>query len=66
VLSWRIVNERADRFNHFIIYYRCLYNLEENINEQDEMMNIDVYKQVLVDPHTTDYSFTFRVRQIGI
>ncbi len=63
VLSWRVLNERVDRFNHFIIYYRCLQNFDENLNEQDDMINIHDYKQVLVDARTTDYSFTFRVRE---
>jgi len=63
VLNWHLSNERYNRFNHFIIYYRCLYNFNESTNEEEEMINIQDYKQVLVDPRTTNYSFTFHVRE---
>jgi hypothetical protein len=62
VLTWRVSNGRYDRFNHFIIYYRRLQNSNENANEQNDIINTQDYKQVLVDPRTTHYSFTFRVK----
>jgi hypothetical protein len=61
LLSWRVSNGRYDRFNHFIIYYRRLQNFDNTTKESNEMINIEDYKQVLVDPRTTHYSFTFRV-----
>jgi hypothetical protein len=62
LLSWRVSNGRYDRFNHFIIYYRRLQDFNDNNKQSNEMMNIEDYKQVLVDPRTTHYSFTFRVK----
>jgi hypothetical protein len=58
-------NGNYDRFNHFIIYYRRLQNFDENDKEENTMMNMEDYKQVLVDPRTTHYSFTFRVNKIN-
>jgi hypothetical protein len=63
LLSWRVSNGRYDRFNHFIIYYRRLQNSDENEKEENEIINIQDYKQVLVDPRTIHYSFTFRVKR---
>ncbi len=63
LLSWRVSNGRYDRFNHFIIYYRRLQDFNDNNKQSNEMMNIEDYKQVLVDPRTTHYSFTFRVNE---
>jgi len=63
VLTWRVSNGRYDRFNHFIIYYRRLQDFNDNNKQSNEMMNIEDYKQVLVDPRTTHYSFTFRVNE---
>ncbi len=63
LLSWRVSNGRYDRFNHFIIYYRRLHNGENSEKEQSEIINVQDYKQVLVDPRTTHYSFTFRVNE---
>lgn len=63
LLSWRVSNGRYDRFNHFIIYYRRLQNSYDNSKEANEFLNPDDYKQVLVDPRTTYYSFTFRVNK---
>jgi hypothetical protein len=63
LLSWRVSNGRYDRFNHFIIYYRRLQDFNDNNKQSNEMMNIEDYKQVLVDPRTTHYSFTFRVNR---
>ena len=61
LLSWRVSNGRYDRFNHFIIYYRRLNNFDENPSDRNQPIHIDDYKQVLVDPRTNQYSFTFRV-----
>jgi hypothetical protein len=61
LLSWRVSDGRYDRFNHFIIYYRRLQNVNEEINDR---INVEDYKQVLVDPRTTHYSFTFRVKNV--
>ncbi len=63
VLHWRVLDRGYDRSNHFIIYYRRLNNFDENLNEQDEMMNMEDYKQILVDPRSIDDTFTYRVRQ---
>jgi hypothetical protein len=61
VINWHVFNKDNDRFNHFIIYYRCLNNFNENINEQNEIINIQDYKQILIDPRNT---FTFQVKEI--
>lgn len=61
LLNWRVSDGRYTRFNHFIIYYRRLSNTYETNNESNDIINVDEYKQVLVDPRTTHYSFTFRV-----
>lgn len=63
LLNWRISDGRYTRFNHFIIYYRRLSDTYENKDESNEIINVDDYKQVLVDPRTTHYSFTFRVNE---
>lgn len=63
VISWRVSNGRYDRFNHFIIYYRRVQNSHDPTSEDSEVINVRDYKQVLVDPRTTHYSFTFRVRR---
>ncbi len=57
------MNKNNDRFNHFIIYYRCLNHFYDNINEQDDIINIQDYKQILIDPWIIDYRFTFRVKE---
>ena len=62
LLSWRVSNGRYDRFNHFIIYYRRLQNSEETYAEVHGRIHAEDYKQVLVDPRTTQFSFTFRVK----
>ncbi|CAF2975444.1 unnamed protein product [Rotaria socialis] len=61
LLHWYISNQRYDRFNHFIIYYRRLSTFDTNLNEKDEIFNIQDYEQVLFDPRTTNYNFTFQV-----
>ncbi|CAF2956287.1 unnamed protein product [Rotaria sp. Silwood2] len=61
LLRWRVSNGRYDRFNHFIIYYRRLHNIDDNNKEENEIINVQDYKQVLIDPRTTRYSFTFRM-----
>jgi len=61
VLNWHVFNKDNHRFNHFIIYYRCLNHFQKNMNEQDEIINIQDYKQILVDPRNT---FTFQVKEI--
>ncbi|CAF4883383.1 unnamed protein product [Rotaria sp. Silwood1] len=61
ILSWYVSNERYDRFNYFIIYYRRLHNLYKIINDQDEMINNQDYQKVLIDPRTTNYNFTFQM-----
>ena len=63
LLSWRVSNGRYDRFNHFIIYYRRLPNSNESNAEQITRIHSEDYKQILVDPRTTKYSFTFRVNK---
>lgn len=61
LLSWRVSNGRYDRFNHFIIYYRRLHNAEELRTDRTHPIHIEDYKQVLVDPRTIQFSFSFRV-----
>ncbi|CAF0916965.1 unnamed protein product [Rotaria sp. Silwood1] len=61
LLRWRVSNGRYDRFNHFIIYYRRLHNFDDNNNEENDIINVQDYKQLLIDPRTTRYSFTFRM-----
>ena len=61
LLAWKVSNGRYDRFNHFIIYYRRLQNSPDDKNDESDVINVQDYKQVLVDPRTTHYSFTFRV-----
>ncbi|CAF2809134.1 unnamed protein product [Rotaria sp. Silwood2] len=64
ILSWYVSTERFDRFNYFIIYYRRLHNFDKNINEQDEIINNQDYEQVLIDPRTTNYTFTFQMMDL--
>ncbi|CAF1023620.1 unnamed protein product [Adineta steineri] len=60
-LIWHILNENTNRYNHFIVYYRTLNYFHENINEHEEIINIENYKQILVDLYTKDLKFAFRV-----
>jgi hypothetical protein len=53
------LNKDNERFNYFIIYYRRL----NNFNEENDMINIQDYKQVLVEPKIRDNGFIFRVKQ---
>ncbi len=53
------MNKDNERFNYFIIYYRRL----NNFNEENDMINIQDYKQVLVEPKIRDNGFIFRVKQ---
>ena len=62
LLRWRASNGRYDRFNHFIIYYRRLHYFNDNDRQEKDNINVQDYKQILVDPRTTHYSFTFRVQ----
>lgn len=61
LLSWRVSNGRSDRFNHFIIYYRRLQNFDDTHADVHGRIHEQDYKQLLVDPRTTQFSFTFRV-----
>ncbi|CAF2073756.1 unnamed protein product [Rotaria magnacalcarata] len=65
LLKWRVSNGRYDRFNHFIIYYRRLHHFDDSDKEEiNDTINVEDYKQVLIDPRTTRYSFTFRVMDL--
>ncbi|CAF1057011.1 unnamed protein product [Adineta ricciae] len=64
LLAWKVSNGRYDRFNHFIIYYRRLQNSPDDKNDESDVINVQDYKQVLVDPRTTHYSFTFRMMDL--
>ena len=63
ILNWNVSNERHDRFNYFIIYYRRWHHLNKGINEQQQIINIQDYEQVIVDTRTINYNFTFLVRE---
>lgn len=63
MLNWRVSNGRYERFNHFIIYYRRLHNFDDSDkSETNDIINTQDYKQVLIDPRKTQYSFTLRVK----
>ncbi|CAF3242388.1 unnamed protein product [Rotaria socialis] len=65
LLKWRVSNGRYDRFNHFIIYYRRLHHSDDSDKEEiNDTIKVEDYKQVLIDPRTTRYSFTFRVMDL--
>lgn len=62
LLKWRVSNGRYDRFNHFIIYYRRLHDIDNDDKAYNDTIYMQDYRQVLIDPRTTRYSFTFRVK----
>ena len=62
LLNWYVPNERDDRFNHYIVYYRALNHFDIDIDEHDELIDIQNYQQISIDPSQTYYNLTYRVR----
>ena len=63
-LHWTVADTQLDRFNHFIIYYRCLPKLDQDDRVYDELIDMQEYRQILVDPRTAESNAAFEVLQV--
>ncbi|CAF1353532.1 unnamed protein product [Adineta ricciae] len=64
LLNWYVPNERDDRFNHYIVYYRALNHFDIDIDEHDELIDMQNYQQIFIDPSQTNYNLTYRVTDL--
>ena len=61
-----MADTQLDRFNHFIIYYRCLPTLDQENLVHDELIDMEEYRQILVDPRAAESNSAFEVTRMWI